>query len=238
LSIGLGVGVATLATRLLLPHPAGPLRPTRVEARLRSGLGWPFVDLLRAIVAATSVGIGAGVVGTIRRSLPYGAHMVLVFGMIAGLPIGIVGGLIKWLNQPLSSRATAGARTTFQNDRRVAIGSIVLVTAASTVSIFVLHGPLEGLIGYLSGSTLRVGPQHGFLFGLTIGTVVASYNSAWPTYFVAHTWLALRREVPWRFMSFLDALHRSEVLRQEGPRYQFKHERLQERLSEKFDSTH
>jgi hypothetical protein len=238
LSIGLGVGVATLATRLLLPHPAGPLRPTRVEVRLRSGLGWPFGDLFRAILSATSVGIGAGVVGTIRESLPYGLHMVLVFGMIAGLPVGIVGGLIKWLNQPISSRASAGARTTFQNDRTMAIGSIVLVTVVSTISILVLHGPLESLIGYLSGSKLRVEPQHGFLFGLTIGTVVASYNSAWPTYFVAHAWLALRRALPWRYMTFLDALHRSEILRQNGPRYQFKHERLQERLSENWDATH
>jgi hypothetical protein len=47
----------------------------------------------------------------------------------------------------------------------------------------------------------------------------------------ARIWLGCRRQLPWRTMTFLIDAHKRGVLRQVGTVYQFRHIRLQERLS-------
>jgi len=92
------------------------------------------------------------------------------------------------------------------------------------------------VIADLHDHGFRARPVDGFLFGLTLGAIVAGFNAAWPTFFVAHIWFVLNRGLPWRFMTFLNALHQNEILRQEGPLYQFRNDRLQTRLAERYGS--
>lgn len=60
---------------------------------------------------------------------------------------------------------------------------------------------------------------------------VAAYRTAWASYVVAKTWLALRGHLPWRLMAFLDDARHRDVLRANGPAYQFRHVRLQKHLA-------
>ncbi len=235
LAVSLGVGVATVAGRLLT-HPDMPLHPSHVEFRLDRRLGRPWLHVAQAIVSGTAVGLAGGFVGGVTRGVSYGLHIALVFGLVAGLPVGLAGGMLKWFNQPSSGRVTAGARKTFENDRVMALACVVIVAVASTVSIAVLLGPFGPVIADLHDHGFRARPVDGFLFGLTLGAIVAGFNAAWPTFFVAHIWFVLNRGLPWRFMTFLNALHQNEILRQEGPLYQFRNDRLQTRLAERYGS--
>jgi hypothetical protein len=55
--------------------------------------------------------------------------------------------------------------------------------------------------------------------------------STWGWFLLTRSWFALRGELPWRLMGFLDDAHRRGVLRQAGAVYQFRHARLQDRLA-------
>ncbi|MFJ8965975.1 hypothetical protein ACIRG5_41955 [Lentzea sp. NPDC102401] len=70
----------------------------------------------------------------------------------------------------------------------------------------------------------------GALFGLAVGLSVC-LSRAWGAFGCTRLWLAARGHVPLRLMAFLDDAHRRGVLRQVGAVYQFRHVRLQERLS-------
>jgi hypothetical protein len=67
--------------------------------------------------------------------------------------------------------------------------------------------------------------------GITAVLVLNMTKTAWPWYMLARGWLALRRQLPWSFMSFLDDAHKRGVLRQVGTVYQFRHIELQHRLA-------
>ncbi|GAB2837186.1 hypothetical protein [Lentzea nigeriaca] len=73
--------------------------------------------------------------------------------------------------------------------------------------------------GYFAGS-----------FVVVVGCVAAAGRTAWMSYVTARTWLALKGDVPWRLMTFLDDARRRGVLRANGPAYQFRHVRLREHL--------
>lgn len=56
-------------------------------------------------------------------------------------------------------------------------------------------------------------------------------TSVWGRYIMAKTWAAVRGELPWRLIRFLDDAHRRGVLRRAGAVYQFRHARLQQYLT-------
>ena len=64
-----------------------------------------------------------------------------------------------------------------------------------------------------------------------VAVVVRSLTAIWPWYQIVRAWLALRRQLPWRFMKFLEDAHQRGVLRQVGAVYQFRHIELQHRLA-------
>lgn len=71
-----------------------------------------------------------------------------------------------------------------------------------------------------------------FSLGLPFGLMLGFIRSAWVEYVVAPIRLAVRRRVPWRFMSFLaDAHERRGVLRQAAAVYQLRHIDLQRHLA-------
>lgn len=74
----------------------------------------------------------------------------------------------------------------------------------------------------------------GLAFGLTFGLGAGSATTvprAWGSFVICRVFLALRGDLPWRLMSFLDDAHRRGVLRQAGAVYQFRHIELQQRLA-------
>jgi len=57
---------------------------------------------------------------------------------------------------------------------------------------------------------------------LTCCVIVMAVKGAWFKWELARAYLALRRRIPWRLMTFLADAHRRGVLRQVGPVYQFR----------------
>lgn len=231
LAVTLGVGVAVMSARLLTSVTS--LQPSNIDIRRVRGRGWPFPHLVPAMICGTAVGMAGGLVGTIRYGVMYGVGVAFVFGLVVGLPAGLVAGLIRWLNQPLGIPTPPTGRSTLETDRLVTIGCVFAVGLASSLSITVLLGPFHSVVDLLQQrSPFRVRPIHGALFGLTIGVIVASFNTAWPTYVVSHLWFVLQRQLPLRFAAFLVKLADRRVLQRHGPLYEFRHVSLQRRLAD------
>jgi hypothetical protein len=72
----------------------------------------------------------------------------------------------------------------------------------------------------------------GLLLGVGLG-LAASASRPWVRYQIVRSVLTSRRLLPWRLGAFLRDAHRLGILRQAGAVYQFRHARLQDRLSGK-----
>jgi len=97
-----------------------------------------------------------------------------------------------------------------------------------------LGGRVDGLAAEWAG--LIVGLLLGLLLGLLIALVLGAVTGLglglpWFWYQLTRAGLAITGHLPWRLMTFLSDAHRIGVLRQVGPRYQFRHARLQDRLA-------
>jgi hypothetical protein len=91
-----------------------------------------------------------------------------------------------------------------------------------------LGGLLDGLAGGVLAGLTSVSAYSGpikdpLVLGLAYGTsfaVAIGYGGvlsrAWGVFVLHRTWLALRDQLPWRLMEFLDDAHRRGILRQAG----------------------
>ncbi|MGC4806418.1 NACHT domain-containing protein [Micromonospora sp. DT233] len=120
--------------------------------------------------------------------------------------------LDAWLDVPTDVTVAASPLAVLRADRRTALlravvrGGILGLTAAALID-------------------RRTG------LAVAVGAVAASILfTAWGRFAVARFWFALRGQLPWRTLTFLDDAHRRGVLRQIGGVYQFRHARLAERL--------
>lgn len=90
--------------------------------------------------------------------------------------------------------------------------------------------------GLVSGQVFTPSPDPvavatiGLMAGLAVGLAVC-LSRAWGAFAGIRLWLAARGRLPLRLMRFLEDAHRRGVLRQVGAVYQFRHARLQDRLS-------
>jgi hypothetical protein len=76
----------------------------------------------------------------------------------------------------------------------------------------------------------RVALEFAFIFGLVYALAAACFT-AWYKFLIARLCLRLRGQLPWPFMAFLADMRYRGVLRQIGAVYQFRHARLQDRLT-------
>lgn len=109
------------------------------------------------------------------------------------------------------------SRVLLREDRRLCVLWLVLAAAGHAVMLF----------GYFYSYWHITS----WLFPFVAGCVAAAGRTAWASYQVAKTWLALRGDVPWRLMRFLDDARERGVLRANGPAYQFRHVRLRDHLA-------
>lgn len=195
--------------------------------------------------------LGSGRAGLPRRSTPHlralSSHLVpgLGVGLIFGVPVALVGladvgvtpqeaiisagvttafiavvlSVGRWLNSPVTdAQHSLSPRSVLAADRTALLvtvgGVIVAVTLCSA-----------GALGaFDKDATPAVHLAMGFvLASLTGNLVLAGSASAWLSYSIARTYLALRRQLPWRLMGFLRDAHHSGVLRQAGAAYQIRH---------------
>jgi NACHT domain len=200
----------------------------------RSTIQFWLTAVLAAGLAGLAAGLGAGFVAGIRAGIAAGIGIWLVAGFMAVVtalsaaalgPMRGVSAATGLGGGPRQLPAAASPKAVLAGDRQEA-----LITMLAP-------GLAIGLAAGLAAS-LAVGPAAGFEAGLTglaaglaFGIWLGNIGTAWLSYVLIRSWLALHHRLPWRLMSFLADAHRRGVLRQAGAVYQFRHIELQHRLA-------
>jgi hypothetical protein len=152
----------------------------------------------------------------------------LAVGLAGGLILGLMTGLLGWSATPLPDDLAQTPAGTLRRDLQLSVGRTI---AALFVGGFIL-GLMTALEGGLVVLLLVLGGGGASVVLLMfipvryIGTVTAS-----SVYLGIVTLLSTQRRVPRQLMRFLDDAHRTGLLRQVGPVYQFRHAKLQDRLA-------
>lgn len=165
------------------------------------------------------------------------ATVILVqVGTKDGIAIGVAGvvasAFIAWVAESDTTdvRSAASPATVLRRDR-----------TAFAASFLGLGLGLGAVIGFEQSVTLdRIGQPLGAWYGakiglttiIAVGLVFGVIQAMWGPFAVTRCYLAARRRLPWRLMTFLrDAHAHRGVLRQVGAVYQFRHVELQRRLA-------
>jgi hypothetical protein len=182
---------------------------------------------------ALKVGIGI-VIG-----FPAGLIMRSAFGLRVGLASGISIGAISAAlgvimdaiqDTPHSSASAASPATVLRRNRFMAL----TVAFSAGLLAWLVAGLVLGLVlGLGRESAVALGLVAGLAIVLLAGFPFSAFFNPWPSYFLTHFWLALRRRLPWRLSGFLSDAHGRGVLRQNGAVYQFRHIELQRRLADR-----
>ncbi|MFE2104159.1 NACHT domain-containing protein, partial [Streptomyces sp. NPDC059468] len=161
----------------------------------------------------------------------FGLVFWLVVGLVAGLVVGLGVGLLVGLGAGLLF-GLVGGLVGEKPDLTTTIGPVALLTQDRR-TLLVL-GLVCGLVcalvvGLLLG--VRTGLLVGLVGGLGVGLEAGLVQTAWGGWVIAKAYLALRRQVPWNLMTFLQDAHEYRgVLRQVGAVYEFRHLDLQRHL--------
>lgn len=208
MAVGLAVGFFTIS-----------LRGTPTEMRVMHYRG--ITAFLRRFLAYLLMGSAAtGTMWLLFRA-PYTLLVVSVVFVVFGL----VDSINVWLDVPADVTSALDPRSTRRSERFAAFARAITVAAtlaAVTMGLYAIAGsPADGIAPALIFAGAYALTDR--LMGLA--------TSVWGRYIVAKAWAAIRGELPWRLMRFLDDAHRRGVLRRAGAVYQFRHARLQQYLA-------
>jgi hypothetical protein len=230
-------------------------QPSRIEVRFRGNT----LSLLRRTLAGLATGLcltlvaglAAGSVAALTWIAALTVHLwldappdvttassprsILAQDRVAALTLGVIIGVALG---PLA------ALTFF-----VPSGAAALTAAFSSGSLGVMAGGyLYGRVGALAGgitiatlsavnmltvnnTALTLGSRLAAGTAVGLGMIgVAAMSRAWGAFRLTQLTLALRGDLPFRLMRFLDDAHQRGVLRQSGTVYQFRHEHLRSHL--------
>ncbi|HEY3611475.1 MAG TPA: TIR domain-containing protein [Pseudonocardiaceae bacterium] len=203
----------------------------RFVARITSGVlvgsavavGLALVD--RLVVSRLGLNDGLGGAGGI---LP-----AIVFTVELGLSVGLVFGIMTWLESPIDLSATVSPADLLRSNRTNVISQfLVWVIVLGTVG-GVANSFLAGAGSLTAGLVRSI--EVGLVFGLEgafgAGVGYGLCLTAWGQWVVlARIWLPLTGRLPWRLVAFLDDACQRGALRRAGAVYQFRHARLQDHL--------
>jgi hypothetical protein len=185
------------------------------RARIRVLIVVPILGLILVSLVGLAVGFG--------RVLFVGLASVLISVLIVMLTFS------GWALPPVGPEQGASPRSTLRDDRMVTLGfglAIGLGGALLGLIVAVLIKTVDVLavgLAIVAGGWLAVGLVVGLGLMLT---------RAWPPYVGTRVWLAIRGQLPWQLMHFLEDAHRLGLLRRAGVAYQFRHARLQDHLAD------
>ncbi|MFD6613403.1 hypothetical protein ACFWD1_31530 [Micromonospora chalcea] len=158
---------------------------------------------------------------------PAGFWTGVVLATVAAPTVAFVGALVAAhvLRAKPELDSTTGARAAdplgaIHGDRRSGIGLLVLATITLSV-------------GYLVYDAVALPDEArwGLLAAPMGGLIAMTYWNVWVRYKAAHIWLASFNRLPWRLVTFLRACHNGGILRKRGNYYDFRHQRLRQRLA-------
>jgi hypothetical protein len=172
-------------------------------------------NLIFALLAGLSFGLANGFL--------QGPRCGIVDGLLNTLVIGLVYGLVSRIGAP-STEATGpmDSESSWRRERQLGL-KFGLVFG-------LVYGPALGL-----SNGLRLGPAYGITNGIEnglafgFGVVLVSSLTWVATLAAVQLWW--RQEAPVRLLRFLEDARTRQVLRSVGPVYQFRHSRLQDRLT-------
>ncbi|WP_160330190.1 NACHT domain-containing protein [Streptomyces roseifaciens] len=187
--------------------------PVPVHAVLHHG---GRARLLAGTLVAGSVG-GIGFASALLAWRGLGAawgSVVIVLAVIVCLVM--VTGLADILRGPVRLTELT-PRSILAGDRTTATLRAVGLSAGVTLGILALTRTEAGVVSAIG-------------FGL-VAALSGYGDSAWGFFTLTRCWLALTGRLPLRLMTFLEDAYDRGILRQYGPVYQFRHQRLQESLA-------
>jgi len=238
-------GTATpFARRFVTGSAVGLLYVLACGGRLNSALIGGFVaGLAFGSYVWLQVPATISVVPTPLTVLRQDRVATLTFGLGAGLACGTCMALIAWRSGPPAPEAAGG--------QAAIIASTLMGLAAGSVIGGLGYGRAGALIYGLTMGALTLGAHwapggivglamsppvtvlFGVLYGLAVAVIIVAPR-AWGTYTLTRIWLALRGDLPWRLMAFLEHACDRSILRQSGGVYQFRHARLQDHLAHNY----
>jgi Predicted NTPase (NACHT family) len=176
-----------------------------------------------------AIGVAAGVAVWINPGYQAGLWDGILVGIATAITGGYVGGLLFSAPETDLERART-PRTVLNNDRTVFVASALGLGLAMGFGNGLQVGLDTNSSGFPNG--FWIGAQAGLVNLIVVGLAFGFLQACWGRYLLAKWWLAASGRIPWRLMPFLEDAHASRgVLRQVGPVYQFRHERLQEYLA-------
>ncbi|MFC0843384.1 NACHT domain-containing protein [Streptomyces noboritoensis] len=234
LVVGVVAGLAGGFTAGLMAIP--PSHPGHVNIQLRGRLGLFGKTLTLGLAVGLITGTGAlltvGPAAQLGIGFEGDLKTVLKVGFGAGLGVGIAFGVMDWLNAPMDAIRSPSPLVGLRDDRALSMLRFCMETLGAGLMTGLVAAAFELPFGVAWGLTAGLGG--GFALGLA-GRLMGRFQtglaaSAWGWFLLTRSWLALRGQLPWRLMRFLDDAHRRGVLRQAGAVYQFRHARLQDTL--------
>ena len=176
-------------------------------AREMRALHWSPAGLIIGVTAGAAIGAKVWLDTGPGRGLAAGS----ITGALGGLAAGLEGA-------PVDLKKAVGPQAVLARDR----------------GTFWLVGML-GALAFGLGAAVGVRPSVGLAGGLTVGLAAACVQASWGAFVITKFWLAMRRQIAWPLMGFLDDAHRRGVLRQAGAIYQFRHTEMQHHLANRDD---
>ncbi|OXM60495.1 NACHT domain-containing protein [Amycolatopsis vastitatis] len=194
----------------------------RRSARWRAAL-WGVIWLAGGLVfgsGAAAIGLRGGLWAGIAGGLGVGTAGWLILGLVSRLAV------------PLEPTETISPGHLLTIERRTTLARAALsgLAAASTATAVVLV-LIDGFYDLVTISLVNAI----LLFVINAVDIAAAwffFFTAWGPWMFSRSWFAIRGELPWSTMSFLEDAHVRGVLRQAGGVYQFRHARLRQHLAQ------
>ncbi|MFE3598901.1 hypothetical protein [Streptomyces sp. NPDC059142] len=227
--------------------------------RLRGGFRTGFA--LISLLAATGLGIASVVIyldhlddGGWPPKTQLDFYKAIVYAAGASIALGLAFASHNWLNTSPERSTRTNPSELIRQDRNstltaAALPGAVLATimlalpildmAAEYVAFWAFH-VTSGLSSTVDTLTLqKLSERYSELrpligIPILVGSIFAIlmlFPRAWTRFTLLRITLAIKGQLPWSFVHFLDDARNRQLLRQSGGLYQFRHIRLQERLA-------
>ncbi|MET0135093.1 MAG: NACHT domain-containing protein [Kibdelosporangium sp.] len=229
LPLGLAAGVtAGLVIGLLVAGAAGTaVNPSRINTRVRGRRRQLGRQLRMGLWKGSIAGLLIGVVAEVSYTVAFDDSDPASLGLLLGLGFGTVTALAyelaNWLEMPVDSMRATDPATTLRADRTAKVVRLAVIGLAFGIALGLATGLVAGpVIGLLDGTGAG-------LIGVAVG--LARGPQVWSRFVLTRCRLAMRGDLPWRLMAFLEDAHRRGVLRVNGGYYKFRHGLLQDHLA-------
>ncbi|MBP2706901.1 NACHT domain-containing protein [Microbispora sp. RL4-1S] len=221
--------VGGLTGGLILDRLKGyTLEPAYANLRWRGSVPRLAGQLALGLVTVLPVGMIAAFALWRVAGISSEVDGLILYALVIGAMGGVTLGLNKWVTTPLTNDRPQGPLITLRRDLQLVYGRSLTFGLALGLAFGFAGTLVNGFSGLARGAEAGIafGLAGGVVFTLTFGFTGASSN-----YLVAVAVLRARGRIPLRLMRLLEDAHRVGLLRQVGPVYRFRHEKLQDRLA-------